>query len=260
VACRGTYTLHVPAASPRRAWSFRFAARNRYGESVTVTRSLVATAAPTNLTITPYTSSNWSGYALEGGAITGVAGTFTVPSLTPSTSWADTSEWVGIDGVTNGDLIQAGVHEEYDPYSKQVSVWAWWEELPNPETAIDSSVITVTPGDTMTVTIHHLTGATWQISLTDNTTGQGFTTDQSYHGPANSAEWIVEAPSIGNTIATLGAFTPNVAFSGLSVNGVQMALDRLFMVDSGNNVISSPSPLDQTGFNVAYGPNAPAAP
>ena len=201
----------------------------------------------------PGYSSNWSGYALEGGGITGAQGTFTVPTLQPTPG--DTSEWVGVDGVSNGSLIQAGVHEEYS--GGHVWIWPWWEVLPDAEQQITS--MTVNAGDNVTVTVRKLTGSVWRIALVDNTNGQSYSIDRTYSGPATSAEWIVEAPSIGNSIATLGAFTP-VTFSGLVVDGVQMSLDQLFMVDGGNNLISSPSALDHVGFAVAYGQIPPPPP
>jgi hypothetical protein len=253
VRCRGAYTFHVPPANAGRRWTLRFTARNQYRQIVGVARVLVATSAPTTLGIVPGYSSNWSGYALEGGGITGTQGTFTVPTLQPTPG--DTSEWVGVDGVSNGSLIQAGVHEEYS--GGKVSIWPWWEVLPDAEQQITS--MTVNAGDNVTVTVRKLTGSVWQIALVDNTNGQAYSIDRTYSGPATSAEWIVEAPSIGNSIATLGMFTP-VTFSGLVVDGVQMSLDRLFMVDGGNNLISSPSALDQAGFAVAYGQIPPPPP
>jgi Peptidase A4 family len=251
VRCRGASTFHVPPASAGRSWTLRFTARNQYRQIVGVARVLVATPAPTTLGVVTGYSSNWSGYALEGGGITGTQGTFTVPTLQPTTP-GDTSEWVGVDGVSNGSLIQAGVHEEYN--GRQVLIWPWWEVLPDAEQQIRS--MTVHAGDNVTVTVRKLTGSVWQIALVDTTNGQAYSINRTYSGPATSAEWIVEAPSIGNSIAALGVFTP-VTFSGLVVDGVQMSLDWLFMVDGGNHVISSPSALGQAGFTVAYGPAGP---
>jgi hypothetical protein len=255
VRCRGEYTFHVVPANAGRSWTFRFVARNRYGEVIGVQRILVATPAPTILGVVPGYSSNWSGYAFEGAGFASATGTFTVPSLSPTQYESDTSEWVGIDGVSNDSLIQAGVHEEYA--DGQLTVWPWWEVLPAPETAIPSMNVNV--DDSITVNVHEVFDTSWQITLTDNTTGQSYTTRQTYTGPSTSAEWIVEAPTIGSQTATLGDFAP-ITFSGLNVNGVEMSLDQLFMVGGGGNQISTPSALDPNGFAVAYGPTPPAAP
>ena len=48
----------------------------------------------------------------------------------------------------------------------------------------------------MTVAINQVNGTQWGITLTDNTNGQSFTTDQTYTGPASTAEWIVEALTV----------------------------------------------------------------
>jgi len=255
VRCRGAYTFHVPPSSEGRAWTFRFSARNAYREVTGAARTLVATPAPTNPVVSPGFSTNWSGYDIQGGGINGAAGTFTVPTISPSGPETDTSEWVGIDGVTNGSLIQAGIHEE--DLNGQLLVWPWWEILPAPETQIFGMPINV--GDSISVNIHKMSGTTWQIGLVDNTSGQTFAIRRGYSGPSTSAEWIVEAPTIGQNTAALGVFSP-ITFSGLAVDGVEMSLDRLFMVDNTNTVISSPSPLDPNGFAVAYGANPPLQP
>lgn len=257
VHCRGRYTFHVPPANAGRTWKFSFIARNRYREVAGAVGSLVATAAPANPVVSLGYSSNWSGYAIEGGGISSVAGTFTVPVLNPSWNETDASEWVGIDGVSNGSLIQAGVHEE--SYHGVVTIWPWWEILPAPETPIGTMVVNA--GDKITVNIHWVSGGKWQIGLIDVATSQAFATRQTYTGPSTSAEWIVEAPTIGSSTATLGNFsTTPVIYSGLSLNGVAMSLDRLFMVDNADVAISSPSALDPNGFAVAYGNTPPAAP
>ncbi len=41
------------------------------------------------------------------------------------------------------------------------------------------------------------------------TKGWSFTTTQSYNGPGTSAEWIMEAPQVNGSIATLADFTEN---------------------------------------------------
>ena len=70
------------------------------------------------------TSENWSGYVEQGGPFTAAAGTFTVPSVAPSSARTETSEWVGIDGANNTSLIQAGVDEFYDPATGGANLFA----------------------------------------------------------------------------------------------------------------------------------------
>ena len=258
VACNATYDAVVPPSSSQREWTFRFTAKNRDGQSISSTQTLIEYAPVIPGPVSVAQSSNWSGYADVGGPFTAVQGTFNVPELFTAPTETDTTEWVGIDGVSDGSLIQAGISEEYDPTVGGVYVWAWWEILPAPETPIASIVVGY--GDRVTVQIARVGGALWSIQLTDDTTGQTFTTEQNYAGPGTSAEWVVEAPSfVGGGVATLGDYAPDVTFGGLGVDGSQVGLDELLMVQGGG-VVSSPSALDPNGFSVAYGAVPPAGP
>jgi hypothetical protein len=44
------------------------------------------------------------------------------------------SEWVGIDGASNGDLIQAGIAETLIVGTNEFSIQPWWEILPATQT------------------------------------------------------------------------------------------------------------------------------
>jgi peptidase A4-like protein len=205
---------------------------------------------------------NWSGYQMTGGPFWGVKGTFNVPSLAAASSDTDTSEWVGIDGVLNTSLIQAGVDERYSAATNQFDVTAWWEILPAP--AIDIP-LPVTPGDQVTVVIGQAPGAQgpgqpWLIGITDETNGQQWATELPYSGPATSVEWVVEAPtSLLRGLESLGMYAPNVTFSDVGFGGTPGPITRLEMVQGGQ-VVSIPSVLSSGGFSVAYGSVAPPAP
>ncbi|MHB8313606.1 MAG: G1 family glutamic endopeptidase, partial [Candidatus Dormibacteria bacterium] len=241
-----------------------------FGVQVTDSTTPTAETATTQLSIsvasaaTPTVQSpNWSGYIAGNGPYTAVQGTFNVPTIYASSTNTETAEWVGIDGYppTNTSLIQAGIDEPYDASTNTYQIRAWWEILPAYPTmvlipAVDMSVAT---GNSITVTIGQISGTDWGITVTDDTTGQTFTTDQTYAGPLASAEWIVEAPGLNGAIETLGGYTPDVTFSSLGITGSQTALDDCIMVQNGVQV-STPSALDATGFNVAYGDVAPPAP
>jgi hypothetical protein len=169
---------------------------------------------------------------------------------------------VGIDGsgAGTGSLIQAGVTEVPDPTSAAgADVFAWWEVLP----AASQPVLTLTvdPGDAISVTISQLSGTSWAIHLADGTDGQQFTQDVSYGGPGASAEWVVEAPTDGQTNQQLplAPFSPAVEFSGLSASGTSTALSEVVMTQEGGQV-STPSVLTPAGFAVAYGASPPPSP
>jgi hypothetical protein len=203
---------------------------------------------------------NWSGYVAGNGPFTAASGTFSVPYLLAGTASTDqVSEWVGIGGVGNDPLIQAGVDEYPDPNNSSLFyIQPWWEVVPAfPQINITS--VTVAAGDEVTVTIVQISGTTWGIELTDDTNGESFTTAQTYAGTGSTAEWIVEAPTVGGQIVTLAPYSPVVDFSDLEITPVNTAVEELEMVQSGS-LVSTPSALTSSGFNVAYGDIAPAAP
>jgi hypothetical protein len=169
------------------------------------------------------------------------------------------SVWAGIDG-GNGDssLIQAGFNESPDPASATgFVIQPWWEILPASETYIDS--VEIRAGDHVTVTIGQISGTEWGITLTDDTNGESFTTDQTYSGPASSADWIVEALTENGQVVTLAPYSPSVNFSDLGFLGSKATLEEVVMRQAGSQV-STPSVLTVNGFNVAYGAYAPSPP
>ena len=111
------------------------------------TGSMPASAVPVKAMATR----NWSGYSLAGSGFTPVTGTFNVPAPFRSASCLEeTSVWVGVDGVDNHDLLQAGIAEAgFAPPNNPgraewpepeaapilcggpVRIFAWWEDLPS---------------------------------------------------------------------------------------------------------------------------------
>ena len=194
------------------------------------------------------------------GPFTSVTGTFSVPSLLPNDSSSELmAEWVGIDGGDGGDsLIQAGINETPVPGNPDAFViQPWWEILPQAETYITG--VAVHPGDRVTVTIDQLSGTRWRITLTDDTDGGSFTIDRGYAGPADTAEWVLEALTVGGNVAALAPFSPAATFSDLGFTGPDVDLEEVVMVQ-GANQVSTPSALTANGFSVAYGSNAPPSP
>lgn len=218
---------------------------------------------------TGWASSNWSGYALTGSGFTSITGSWTVPQVTAGSggkhgagsSSTYSSNWIGIDGFNDSNLIQTGTEQDW--YSGSAHYYSWWEILPAAETAIPTSTISVHPGDVMTADIHQLSGGSWSITITDSTTHQTFTTTQSYSGQLTSAEWIEEAPSIGGRIATLANYGHSTFDPG-TVNGHNPGLvagDGGVMIQSRVQVSTPSNPdSDTDGFNMAYGSTAPSPP
>ena len=215
---------------------------------------------------------SWSGYEEDNGTgvadDTSVGGTFVVPALYDGESTNDwMTEWVGIDGYTNTNLIQAGIAE--NPVSStQFQIGAWWEILPSAATFITlSGSGTLDPGDIFTVNISEVTSTTWTISMDDITQSETFSTTQTYPPSGvseTSAEWIVEAPTVdegaGPVIAPLADYTPTT-FANLSVVGSDSEQTELALYQGGD-FVSVPSGVGEGGgtFNVNYGDTIPAPP
>jgi hypothetical protein len=219
----------------------------------------ISGSAPTAVTPSSGKSTNWSGYAFNGGPFTAVSGTFNVPQV-PVGSDSDSSEWVGIDGWGSGSVLQAGVGETVQ--AGQLYVYPWWETYPDPAQPIPS--MQVNPNDQVTVAIVHQADGSWLIQMLDLTNGSTWHTTVSYTGQLVSAEWIVEAPTDGQTEQqlTLGDYTPPVTFKNLGVAGTENQLQQLVMYssDGSQTPISTPSPWSPNGFTVAYGSATPPSP
>src|SRR5205823_6864429 len=82
-------------------------------------------------------SSNWSGYAANGGTFTSVTATWTVPTVSASSTGADAT-WVGIGGLSSRDLLQAGTQAMVD--GSGVTYTSWIEMLPQSSRDVPLSI------------------------------------------------------------------------------------------------------------------------
>ena len=205
-----------------------------------------------------WSSSNWSGYAITG-SFTAITGSWIVQTAGASRKPTYSSQWIGIDGFNNSNLIQTGTESDY--YNGAAHYGAWWEILPAAETVIPSLV--VSPGDHMSASVTKGSGSSWTITISDDTTGQSFTTVQSYGGPGTSAEWVEEAPTVGGHIATLTNYG-STTFDPGTANGANPGLTSAasgVMVQNHKQVSTPSNPdADTDGFNMRYGNTVPPAP
>ncbi|MGH7609380.1 MAG: G1 family glutamic endopeptidase, partial [Candidatus Dormibacteria bacterium] len=116
------------------------------------------------------------------------------------------------------------------------------------------------PGDAITVTISHVSGTNWSIAVDDATQHETFITNQTYTGPAQSADWILEAPQISGLQATLADYT-EFPFSKVAASGPDTTDTWVVMVQKGA-IVSVPSDVGEggTSFKMAYGAAVPAPP
>lgn len=195
----------------------------------------------TPLTTTAYTSSNWAGYFASSESYTGISGTWTVPTVTGvSRHRTSDAAWVGIGGVTSGDLIQVGTEDDVSRSGVQTSS-AFYELLPAASISITS--LQVSPGDVMTATLTEVSSGQWTININDTTTGKSYSNTVSYTSSLSSAEWIEEDPSTLN-----GTLVPFDHFGTVSFHGsaISTTSGTLSLMDSNAQpitLVSSTGPV-----------------
>ena len=198
-------------------------------------------------------SSNWSGYAATGGTFTSVRATWTVPNVSATSTGADAT-WVGIGGLSSRDLIQAGTQAMVD--GSGVTYTSWIEMLPQSSRDVPLSI---SAGDSVTVSITQQSGDDWVIAMKNNTTGGTYSVTVQYSSSNSSAEWVQEAPSVGRGLVSLDQFGA-VQFSGAAAvrDGKTMSLSALgakaiTMINGQGQAIAQPSTIsnDGSGFTVA---------
>lgn len=210
-------------------------------------------------------SLNWSGYAVTGssGSVTGVSGSWVVPTVSCSSKTAYAAFWAGIDGFNSNTVEQAGVLAQCS--SGRAFYSAWYEFYPNPSVTIGT--ITVMPGDKVYVSVTFSSGV-FTVDLTDGS--HTYTTSGTVSGAArSSAECITERPSIGGSITSLANFgtvsfgqyyTSISSTCAATISGVSQSLggfgsvQGITMVNRHLVVLAQPSPLstDGSSFTVQW--------
>jgi hypothetical protein len=204
---------------------------------------------------------NWAGYSLAGSGFTSVTGTFNIPApLRSGSCLEETSVWVGVDGVDNHDLLQAGIAEAgFSPPDNPartewpepetppilcggpVRIFAWWEDLPSGPVPVK---LPVAAGDSVTVSIFKMSPGWWALAVHDLRTNESFLLAQPYAGPQTSVEWVVEAPQVMGVLSNPVPFS-TVNFRYLAAEGKAHDLEG-FSFRAGAHIAS---PSEVTGSN-----------
>lgn len=150
----------------------------------------------------PTVSVNWSGYAVtahKGQTFDGVEGTFVQPRITCNGQYTVTSNWVGLDGYTDGTVEQDGTAAYCGgPTHMKPIYYAWIEMFPQPTVA----AYPVHPGDYMYSAVVYSGGA-FHLKIADETSGLHYTTSAKCSSCERaSAEWIIERPASCNATVT----------------------------------------------------------
>ena len=209
-----------------------------------------------NNTSNVYVSDNWAGEFDTGTTYTEVSGSWVVPSVTPATSAQYSASWIGIDGATNTSLIQTGTSQ--DTPDGATPYYAWIEILPAASIPINA---TVEPLDHMEALIEETSPGTWTIEIEDVTQAWIYSGSFAYSGPADSAEWIEEAPTVNGSQSALADFG-SVQFSDLGLAGSDTnatTLSPIYMLNAEGAVTAFPGTYDSAtnSFPVDYGSPPP---
>jgi peptidase A4-like protein len=228
-------------------------------------------------------SNNWSGYNIgaaypgepAGVRFTSISGEWIVPTARQHKPGRaeHSATWVGIGGgcvtdncqVTDNTLIQAGTEQDVSKAGK-ASYSAWWEIIPEPQTAVS---LPVRPGNKVKVSIAQTsTPGDWSIVIDNLTTGRKFSTSTPYSSSMDTAEWIEETPLVIGTGGTGLAAMPNlgtVRFTHATLNKTNprfQAVAEVRLVTSGGTVVATPSGPGpaRSSFNDCVWKKACAAP
>jgi hypothetical protein len=136
-----------------------------------------------------------------------------------------------------------------------VTYQAWIEMLPASSRPV---ALSVTAGDSVTVSITQTGASDWQIAMKNNTTGERYATTVKYASTNSSAEWVQEAPSVGRGVVPLDNFgTLTITGASAVRDGKKMdlrALDAhaITMINGARQAIATPSAItaDGSGFSV----------
>jgi hypothetical protein len=274
VACNGTYSANVPPSTSQQSWTFTFTAENASG---------TASSSQTLTELGARTSPSWSGYVVPSSSalVTNVSGQWTVPTLNCAvTPNADGSIWVGIGGFgwptggSSGTLLQTGIGMHCANGSPQYD--GWFEEFPSiPNHSEVFTGFPVSAGDSIEASVYQGSNGNWVTRVDDLTTGlsgwmitgeawgvgsdsgstfsdQGSTAGLSYSG-GYTAEWIVEAPTVQGSVASLVDYG-SVSFGNLrtSLPSWSLTADESEAIEQNGTVVSTPSPPGTDGFSVSY--------
>jgi hypothetical protein len=232
--------------------------------------ALTPQAPPAPSLTVPYavsatSSDNWSGYVAatdpntgQPGTVSDVKATWSVPVVNcTSTPDAAVGVWVGMDGVFSSTVEQTGTASNC--VAGQASYYAWLEVYPS---AARTQALPIRPGDTISAEVQYVGNQRFRLSLTDTSSGRSFSVLRESRGARDSAEWVVEAPAIGDQIM------PLANFAGISLNSAAATMNSttggignaawsaagISMLDDAGDVRALPSQLGSDGasFTVTW--------
>jgi hypothetical protein len=172
---------------------------------------VASAAAPLSFTphagygIGHFSGGNWGGYAALG-TYTSASASWTLPSVTCTSTNDLYAAWVGLDGDGSSTVEQTGVAADCSSGSLQ---WEpWYEMYPRSPVYFGSPAST---GDSITATVTSLGSGKYRLVISDTT--KGWTQSRARNA---SAEAIVESPTDSYPKFSSQPFT-NVTFNGVAL-------------------------------------------
>lgn len=248
------------------------------------------------VTGTNYTFENWSGIGVTDSSYftangSNVVATFSVPTLVSSVedcSYAPyfTSIWTGMDGYngTNDDVLQAGVNVVACTTPTYYAWYEWYTDgcSGSSDACYETEVsLSISPGDTVIVSVTYYTSSPNATAFIDDYT-TGYYVSVSYNQPSgnpgssyqgSTAEWVVERPMVGGSIANLADYGTSFYMEGtynsnLPGTGPASGPDYFTMVcpawnpssacPYSNTTLSYVSAFNSTSGQISFTPTGPA--
>lgn len=211
-------------------------------------------------------SGNWAGYVAARGEYSAVGASWTVPTLSATTTLMTDAAWVGIGGSKSKDLIQAGTHGAVQ--NGRTQYWAWYELLPDYQRVIPFAVA---GGDRVEVSLTEVADDLWYLSFVNETAGTQYGEALEYHSKHSSADWIEEMPVVYSRdgerayapLSEFGTVTFSDAYA--VVDGKRKSIDQLrasavTMVSKLNKkvVLAAPGEIEGSAFAVTRSDAVPS--
>jgi hypothetical protein len=196
-------------------------------------------------------TTNWAGYATTGNTYTSITASWRVPTASSANETSADATWIGIGGITGNDLIQAGTQNIVAP-DGAITTAAFYEMLPDASITVPS--IAINAGDEVSAKVDEVSTGEWQITFTDSTNGQSFSTVVDYASSNSSAEWIEEDPSDGNgqqipldSFGTVPFTDGTVNENGSTVSIAKSGAQEVSMISEEDQSLASVSGLSTNG-------------
>jgi hypothetical protein len=212
------------------------------------------------------TGPSWAGYAVTAGApYTSASAAWQVPDVsydggaTPY-GYEYVLNWTGIGGYGDQTLIQLGTESVVSTAGVK-SFYTWYELYP----AVSQGVaLTVKPGDIVTASLQCTANCspsqtqTWQLTLSDDTTGAAWTQTLQYQSSMASAEWITEPPYYGTGFLPLADYG-QTTYDPVEANGsnpnLSLAANGIIMQGSWGQSSNPSAPVNGDMFSTCWGGN-----